>query len=401
MRLTAVLTLALAFGCLRCNGDTTQVLCPSTPLGTTDAALKVESFVETWGALVQAAHDIDHDMLNRCRALAADLGIPATQLAPAPTADLTAPGGDTQAACAAVKREIDRIVKADLLANAHLAVVATSVKCAVDVDARLACEQRCDATVASVGHPACAPGKTFGDCGTACAGTCTGTCAGGCAGTCAGTCTGACMGNCNGTCDGTCAAKNADGTCYGACTGTCMGVCDGHCAGTCAAGACDGTCATTCAGTCAGTCPTWQPGPLCSQAATLTTSPECRINCDARTRFTALCADPTVAIAYGTTASKVQKADLDRLVVALRTNYAPLARLGFRASSLVGGAAAEYAVALQGQVDTARQVGSTALACVSQAITGASDAVMQVNVSANAATSLAASLGAAGGLLPP
>ena len=400
-RLITVVTLALALLCLRCNGDTTEVVCSSTPLGTSDVALKVESFIYTWGSLVQAARDIDHDMLNRCRALAGDLGIPATQLAPAATADLTAPGVETQAACAAVKREIDRIVKADLLANAHLAVIATSVKCAVDVDARLACEQGCDAAVASVVHPACAPGKTFGDCGATCTGTCAGSCTGGCAGTCAGTCTGACTGNCNGTCDGTCTAKNPDGTCYGGCTGTCTGVCDGHCTGTCAGGTCDGTCTTSCAGTCEGSCPAWQPGPMCSEAETLTTSPECRINCDARTRFTALCADPSVAIAYGTAATRLQRADLYRLVVALRTSYAPLARLGFRASTMVGGAAAEYAIALQGQVDTARQVGHTALACVTEAINGASDAVMRVNVSANAATSITASLGAAGGLLPP
>jgi hypothetical protein len=395
-----VVTVTLALLASGCDGDTTEVLCASTTFGASDEAHQVESFVETWGTLVEAAHEIDRDMRNACRALAADLGIPSASLLPAPTSDPAAPGAETQVACDRVKQEIDRIVETDLPGDARLAVVSTAVECAVDVDARLGCEQQCDPNLVSVGHTSCAPTMTYGTCMTACTGSCTGTCASGCAGSCAGTCTGACTGSCDGACDGACAARNADGTCFGACTGTCTGVCDGQCSGTCG-GVCDGSCSTSCAGVCAGTCAAWLLSPLCAEAQSLTASPPCGINCDARSRFGALCAEPVLAITYGTTATKLARADLDRLVSALRASYPTLAKVGFRASTMVGGAAAELAVALQGQSETARQVGRTASACVSQAIAGASDAVMQVNVSAHAAASIAASLTAPGGLLPP
>ena len=80
-----VLLVVPALTLVQCNGDTTQVVC-LTDLGTSDAGLKVQAFIETSNALITAAGEIDTDMLNVCRAMAGDLGIPAAQLEPASSA---------------------------------------------------------------------------------------------------------------------------------------------------------------------------------------------------------------------------------------------------------------------------------------------------------------------------
>jgi hypothetical protein len=387
----------LAGSALGCDGDTTHVVCQGT-LAATDSGRKIESFVETWNALIGAAGEIDRDMLNVCRALATDLALPGAT--PASTSTPGAPGAETQATCGRVKQEIDRILKTNLLAGARLAVVATPVGCAVDLDARLRCGQQCDATAAArSSRLSCAAGKAYGQCVDACSGTCTGACAGGCAGSCTGTCAGTCAGRCNGRCDGTCTARNADGSCYGSCAGNCAGMCDGMCTGSCG-GACSGTCTAACAGTCAGACATWLAPPLCAAPEPEITVAECRINCDARSRFQAVCAEPLVGVSYGASAAASQRTQLDRLVAALRASLPRLDKIGYRAATLVDGAATGFAVALQGQLETARQVGPDAAACVTQAIPLVSDAIAEINTSVDVSASLTASVTAMGGLPP-
>lgn len=392
-----VATAVLATG--GCNGDTTHVVCQGK-LASTDSGRKLESFVETWNALIGAAGEIDRDMLNVCRSMATDLALPSAAASPtSPGSD--APGAETQATCGRVKQEIDRITRTNLLAGARLAVMATPVVCGVDLDARLRCEQDCDSTAATrLSRLPCAPGKACGQCMDTCTGTCTGTCATGCAGTCTGICTGTCAGRCNGRCDGTCSARNVDGSCYGTCAGTCAGMCDGGCTGSCDA-TCSGTCAASCIGTCLGTCATaWRAPPLCAAPEAETTVADCRINCDARSRFQAVCAEPVIGVSYGVSATPPQRIQLDRLVAALRANFARLAKVGYRAATLVDSAATGYAVALQGQLETARQVGPDAAACVTQAIPLVSDAVTKINLSVDLHTSLTASVAAMGGLPP-
>jgi hypothetical protein len=127
---------------------------------------------------------------------------------------------------------------------------------------------------------------------------------------------------------------------------------------------------------------------------------ECRINCDARSRFEAVCAEPAVAIADGVTVSSAQRNQLDRLTAALRNSYARFAKVGYRAATLIDSAAKGYAVALQGQLEVARQVGPGAEACVLGAIPLVRDAVTKINISVDAQTALAASASATGSLPP-
>jgi len=385
--------------CNSCNGDTTQVVCQGQ-LADTDSGRKIESFVETWSALINVAGEIDRDMLNVCRSLAKDLALPSAAATLLPTTPgAHSPGAETQATCGRVQQEIDRIVRSTLVANARLAVLTTPVACAMDLDARLRCEAQCDSTLTGTSHLACAPGKAYGQCMDSCAGSCTGTCAGGCVGTCTGACAGTCAGNCDGRCDGTCASRNADGSCRGACTGNCTGTCDGTCTGRCAS-TCSGTCTTSCLGTCQGECATWFSPPLCAAPTGQTMVAECRINCDARSRFEAVCAEPAVAIADGVTVSSAQRNQLDRLTAALRNSYARFAKVGYRAATLIDSAAKGYAVALQGQLEVARQVGPGAEACVLGAIPLVRDAVTKINISVDAQTALAASASATGSLPP-
>ncbi|MBC8132277.1 MAG: hypothetical protein H7X95_04795 [Deltaproteobacteria bacterium] len=379
----------------QCNGDTTQVVC-LTDLSTTDAGKKVQGFIDTTNALIVAASEIDSGMLNACKSMARDLGIPADDLDPA-MSNAESPGAKTDAACRRVRLEIDKIVHDNLVANARLAVVYTPSVCTVDADARLRCVQQCDPVTVTVTRLECTPGHAYGQCMASCMGKCTGSCSGGCAGSCSGTCSGTCSGNCNGACAGTCAAKNADGSCYGTCGGTCMGTCDGSCTGSCV-GSCNGSCTASCSGTCEGECSLWVEPPRCTQVQEVTVVEECKTNCDARAHFEATCSEPSVTASYGYAATTAQKAALDRLVLALRNNYSDFIRIGARASLVVVDAAGGYYTALQGVTTTARQVGAGAAACVGDAITRVGGAASKVQISVNVSIAVSASVSAMGGV---
>jgi hypothetical protein len=390
----------MALAQVQCNGDTTQVVCLAD-LSSTDAGKKVHAFIETSNALITASADIDSQMLNVCRGMANDLGIPETELEPPPSSSRTPPpGAATGAACRRVNTEITKIIREDLVANARLAVVYTPTICTVDADAQLRCEQQCDPVTVTVTRLECTPGHAYGQCMATCMGSCTGSCAGGCAGSCSGTCSGTCSGNCNGMCSGTCSAKNADGTCYGACTGTCTGTCDRTCTGTCM-GTCTGECNASCTGTCQGNCSIWVQPPQCTEVKETTTVPDCKTTCQARARFEATCTEPSLKVAYGYAATTAQRAALDRLVTALQKHYAKLLEINYRATFVVKDAAAGYAVALQGVTTTAQQVGLGAAACVGDAISRVGAAVDRINISVEVSVSISASVSAMGGVAAP
>ena len=387
--------LAVSLTLAQCNGDTTEVVCIDD-LSTTDAGRKVQAFVDTSNALITAGRDIDSQMLNICRAMAADLGIPAAQLDP-DVRNMDSPGAATDAACRRVRTEIDKIVHDNLAANARLALVYTPPVCTVDAAAKLTCLQKCDPVMVKVTHLECTPGHAYGTCMASCMGRCTGSCAGGCSGACTGTCSGTCTGSCNGTCTGTCAAKNADGSCYGACAGTCMGTCDGSCTGSCSA-SCNGSCNAGCMGTCEGDCSVWVTPPQCTEVEEVVTVQDCKTTCDARAKFDATCTEPSLTVSYGYSGNTAQKAALDRLVAALRNNYAELLAVGYRASVVVKDAAYGYADSLRNVESTARQVGFGAGACVVEAISAAGAAAERVRVSVSVSVTFSASVSAMGGV---
>jgi hypothetical protein len=133
----------------------------------------------------------------------------------------------------------------------------------------------------------------------------------------------------------------------------------------------------------------------------VTTVPDCKTTCNARARFQATCTEPSLTVSYGYAPTIAQKAALDRLVVALRNNYARLVELVTRSGSVVQSAADGYAAALGGVTDTARQVGLGATACVGDAITRVAAAAAKVDVSVQVGFSITASVSAMGGVTPP
>jgi hypothetical protein len=383
---------------VQCNGDTTEVVCLSD-LSATDAGRKVQRFIETSNALITAAADIDFDSLSVCRSMATDLGIPPLELEPS-TQNARSPGAATDAACRRMQAEIDKIIHDDLALNAHLAIVYTPTVCTVDAEAQWRCEEQCDPVAVTVTRLECTPGKFYGQCMGTCMGTCTSSCNATCNGSCTGICAGTCTGSCNGMCDGICAARNAsNGACYGSCNGSCAGICDGSCVGTCDA-TCSGSCGNRCLGACEGTCSAWVQPPACTQVEEITTVPDCRTNCVARARFLAKCSDPSLTVTSGYSGTTSQQAALQRLMVALRNNYARSLKVGFRATKVVQDAATGFATALGGAAATARQVGLGAGACVADAITRVAGAVAKINVAVSISVSFTASVSAMGGVSP-
>jgi hypothetical protein len=389
------LVLSASMWQVQCNGDTTEVAC-LTDLSTTDAGRTVQRFIETANVLLTAAHEIDFDMLNVCRSMATDLGIPSPELEPSPQ-NANSQGAATEAACRRVRAEIDKIIHDDLPRNAHLAIVATSPVCTVDAEAQWRCEQQCDPVTVAVTHLECTPGKFYGQCMGACMGTCTSSCAATCTGSCTGICSGTCTGSCNGMCDGLCSARNtANGVCYGSCDGSCTGICDGSCVGTCDA-TCHGSCDASCVGTCEGSCSVWVQPPTCTQVQEITAVPECKTNCIARARFGARCTDPVLTVTSGYAGTPAQQAALQRLMVALRHHYGRALKVGFRATKMVQDAAGGFVTTLGDASTTARQVGLGAAVCVADAVTRVAGAVATVNVSVNVSVSFTASVSAMGG----
>ena len=133
----------------------------------------------------------------------------------------------------------------------------------------------------------------------------------------------------------------------------------------------------------------------------VTTVPDCKTTCNARARFQATCSEPSLTVSYGYAPTIAQKASLDRLVAALRNNYARMLGLGTRSGSFVQSAADGYATALQGVTETARQVGIGATACVADAITRVAGAAAKIDVSVQVSVSITASVSAMGGVTAP
>lgn len=123
---------------------------------------------------------------------------------------------------------------------------------------------------------------------------------------------------------------------------------------------------------------------------------DCKTNCDARAHFDAICTEPSLTVTYGYAGAPAQEVALQRLVGALRNNYARLLKVGFRAEKAVAVAAAGYALALDGITTTANQVGLGAAACVADAITQVTGAAAKVHVSVTISVSFTASVSAGG-----
>src|SRR5204862_6419732 len=133
------------------------------------------------------ANDIDRDMLSVCTGMAADLGIPASELAPPAGMDQAA-GAKTKAACTRLKTEIDSILKNDVPTTARLSITYTPAVCTIDAPLKTTCIQQCEPKTVTVKELQCTPGHAYVQCSATCMGTCGGSCSGMCQGQCTATC---------------------------------------------------------------------------------------------------------------------------------------------------------------------------------------------------------------------
>jgi modification target Cys-rich repeat protein len=381
----------LAFAVMSCDGTPAQGVTCDTDLGQTEAGRKVGLFIDTSDALVKAANQIDADMQSVCLGMAADLGIPSSELEP-PLGQGNAAGARTKAACTRVKAEIDDIIKTDVPVAARLSITYTPAVCTIDAELKTQCIRECRPKTVTVTELECEPGHFYGQCSATCSGTCGGSCSGMCQGQCTATCNGTCSGHCNGTCTGTCSAKNADGSCYGTCTGTCMGSCDATCTGSCS-GSCNGSCSAKCTGGCEGDCSVWVQPPQCTEVKKEVTVDECETTCDSQARFAAVCTEPQLTVTYGVTASTARVA---KLVTAVKNHYGLLLKVGARTGTAIGDSVSGFSTALSGVGTYAEQVGAQAALCVVDAVSAVSAAATQINVSASFSLSVSASVTAEG-----
>lgn len=374
-----------------CDGTPAQGVTCNSDLGQTEAGRKVQLFVETSDALVKAANQIDADMQSVCIGMAADLGIPNSELAP-PLGQERAAGARTKAACTRLKAEIDDILTNDVPTTARLSITYTPAVCTIDAALKTTCIRECRPKTVIVTELECEPGHFSGQCSATCSGTCGGSCSGTCQGQCTATCNGTCSGHCNGKCTGTCSAMNADGTCYGTCTGTCMGSCDATCSGSCS-GSCNGSCSASCMGGCQGDCSVWVQPPKCTEVKKEVVVDECETTCDSQARFAAVCTAPQLTATYGVSPAKPRVA---KLVTAVKNHYATLLKVSVRTSATIGDSVSGFSTALSGVGTYAEQVGGQAALCVVDAISAVSAAATQINVSASFSVSVSASVTASG-----
>jgi modification target Cys-rich repeat protein len=385
LRQMAVLPVALgtllALG--SCDGTPATGVTCDADLGQTDAARKVNMFVETSNALVVAANSIDRDMQEACIGMAEDLGLPNSAYAPLPGTENNA-GAKAKAACTAVNAEIQRILKEDVPTTAKLTIVYTPAVCTIDLEAQTKCIEECEPKTVTVTDITCEPGHFYGNCSAMCTGSCTG----GCDGQCSASCNGSCSGVCKGNCKGTCATMAADGSCNGMCNGTCNGSCSARCQGT-----CSGSCGGTCTGGCSGECTAWVQPPQCTQSQRQVTVNDCHTTCESKARFEAVCTNPSVYVTFDVTPHKTS---VDKLVVAVTNHYAQVLKVLARTGTTIGDSVSGFATALDGATTYASQLGLQAGACLADAGLAVGKAVTQVNVSATFSVSISASVTASG-----
>jgi hypothetical protein len=188
---------------------------------------------------------------------------------------------------------------------------------------------------------------------------------------------------------------DTNGKCRGACTGMCFGTCDAQCTGKCD-GACSGTCAASCSGGCRGTCSAEVSPPRCEEVQHEVVVDDCKTTCESKARFEASCTEASASVTFGGSASTIHRANIERLVVAVKNNYVRLLRVVARTGNAIGTAAAGYYVALQGATTYAEQVGLQAGACVGDALISSAGAISQIEVAASFSVSISVSASASG-----
>jgi hypothetical protein len=343
-------------------------------------ALKLSS--DTLGSL---ALEIKGDVVAACAAIAG-MPVPANPTDPQVTS-----------LCQAASAKIDTEL------NANVQIVVVPPVCTVNAEAQLDCEGSCYAEA----DVSCEPGNVEARCepgelSVVCQGSCEGSlsCEGSvevavaCEGTCSGECTGTCGGTCKGECDGTCSGgTNQDGSCNGTCTGECKGQCTAKCTGDCR-GSCEFAADATieceaearCHGECSGTataphCEATLEPPECEGSA----AANCNADCEGSASLNADCTDAGIEIVGDVDASfaTTLKAQLPALLVVVKR------------SELAGTTALHIATELPklsaDVTSCTLQLGGSAVAQLTAAITASAAASATASVSFKASVDVSAS----------
>lgn len=387
-RLAAALgtTVALAASAPGCSGAISGD-CSAAFNESVEAGRKLNAALNATSNIITQLADMDTQLRTTCEGMASDLGIPASELAPA---------GDpnaTQTTCARVVQEI-RANLAIVRAGSGVAVVPDLAPpvCRVDVQAYAQCAARCDVTyVPGMSTIECTGGEIRGRCAASCTGTCAVEVSGMCSGSCEGTCSGSCTGMCVGQCDGECSARDATGMCTGSCSGTCNGTCSAGCTGSCQ-GNCVASASASCTGECRGSCSVEFEQPVCTGTVTPPmASADCRAYCDAQVNVRPTCTPGRARLVLVGSVSGEAQAAFTRTATAILNHYGKvlvigenLRRIALSAEALVN--------ALQGLSPSLGALSASAVTCTADALLRARVVVPKVQVTVMVSVSVAGSI---------
>ncbi len=354
--------------------------------GAGDAAQKVEALLHASADLYSASVAVEADVRGACTSMAADLGIAASELAPA-TGELP-----VTAACKRVAEEIDTII-ATMPTGVALGISVTPAQCNVDIEVSATCAAECDVSITGTAMVECS-GELHGSCSGSCSGECAVMGNVSCTGSCSGSCTGTCSGTCHGACTGTCSKMDAQGNCVGTCSGTCTGTCSASCSGTCS-GTCTSTVTGSCTGECSGMCnATWDAE--CTGEADVMANADCKAACDTSANAKATCDPPVVTIVAVALTNPTASARVAALVATLRTNYPKLLRAQQRVQLTIAPSLPGFATALQAASTSLRDVGVQGTACLVSAVQAVTGAASEINASVSISIEVSASVSASG-----
>jgi hypothetical protein len=288
-------------------------------------------------------------------------------------------------------------LKAQITAHANaLEIEAEPARCAVDAQATLRAQAKCDVSVD--------PGKASVECKGSCeveasaavkcdadadlrctvvapSATCTGECKGSCEGTVGATAD--CKGTCSGKCNGTCSAYvmgSAGAECAGTCDGTCMGSCKVELAAE-----------AKCEGKCEGECTVTNPTAGCEGGIRA----ECKAKANAMVACTGRCngdfEPPSASAECEATASAQAKLNVECTPPRLAVRFEPKLTVGLSALELK--ARLQFVAAVQNL-----EVRLPALLASIERARSVGDAYTELSVNGRAAIKAAADAGADGNL---
>jgi hypothetical protein len=302
---------------------------------------KIRAFVQASKDLAGVAAQAEAQAAEACMRIGADLGIPASAMAPRDE-----PGGRAKGACEPVAAQIDMILQSGLRFTATV----TPPQCQASAQAQAECSGSCSVQVD--------PGQIVAQCDPARL-----------SGQCQGRCNGRCDGRCSGECRGNCEQRDAQGQCAGQCQGECYG-------------SCDATCHARCEGT-------WQ-APRCEgHVQGPSGDAECDASCRARGEFHATCTPIQVLVQ-----PSVANEQALRLAASLTANLPMLLHAQIVLGQRILNNAEVVVQVGKNMPGIVGQAGMRAAACIATAASASVQASMSIKVTVQASASVSGRAGA-------